>query len=479
MAIKALERAEAVALSVPQKPAAGLSRDTLRRGGLAYATTQYLGIALGFIGSTLLVRLARPGDVASYFLLLQAVSAVGLLMQLGLGTAALRFAPISRGEGGDVATALLRRRLFRIQITLWALIVPPLALAWPWIAHRLDAPELARATPFLISAAVLASLGHVVDNYLRAFRMYGTSALLNHLTPRALLLGGFAALWLSAPRGVPWELLISLYLGAHMAASLGYVLALRRTTAAETSEPRIAQRPPDIRTILGATTAMGLRSAASILFVSSDLWVLAWARPHEEVAVYGIATRVLQVMAAIPGVANFLIPQEFAVLYADGRRDEMERLARTASTTVAMISAVSLLGLLLLGRPVIRLAFGETYLASWGVLLVLAIGSFWDTASGSAGYALQMTGHHNRLLALTAGAAALNLALSLALAPRWGGYGVALATTATLISLNLAMVWSARRLVGVRTFAYLEPARWREILRMAAGRGSAAPKGGS
>ena len=455
----------------PARPVAASGR-SLRRGGITFAATQYLGMALGFVGSMLMVRMAGPQDVASYLLLLQAVNAVGLTMQLGLGPAALRFAPVSRGAGGTDATALLRRRLFKIQITLWAVIVPPLVLAWPWIARKLDAPELAKATPFLLVAAVLASFGNLADNYLRSFRMYGPSALLNQFMPRALVLGGFAGLWLTAQRDVPWEVLISIYMASQLAAGLGYALTLPRTTARETSEPRAAQPPPPIRTILGATTAMGLRSAASVLFVSSDLWVLAWARPHEEVAVYGIASRVLQVMGAIPGVANFLIPQEFSVLYADGRREEMERLARTASTTVAMISAASLTALLLLGRPAIRWAFGPTYLASWGILLILAVGSFWDTASGSAGFALQMSGHHNRLLGLTAGAAALNLALSLTLAPRWGGYGVAVATTATLIALNLAMVGSARRLVGVRTFAYLSPARWREILRSVRERGA-------
>lgn len=449
----------------------GVSGGALRRGSAFYAIGQFAGMALGFIGSTIMVRVAAPQDVASYLLILQAIMAVGLIMQLGLGPAALRFAPVSRGQGGDAATALLRRRLFRIQITLWCVIVPPLALAWPWIARRLDAPELATATPFLVGAALLASFGHLVDNYLRAFRMYASSALLTHLAPRALLLGGFLALWLSAASEVPWQLLISVFLGAQLAGAMGYALSLARTTPEETSEPRAALAPPEIRTILGATTAMGLRSAASVLFVSSDLWVLSWARPHDEVAIYGIASRVLQVMAALPGIANFLIPQEFAMLHADGRHEEMEGLARTSSTIVAMISAASLLGIFLLGRPLLRLAFGETYVASWAIILILAIGTFWDTASGSAGFVLQMSGHHTRLLVLTAGAAAMNIGLSAALAPTWGGYGVALATTFTLIVLNLAMVWSARRLVGVRTFVYFNPARWREVLRTARGEG--------
>ena len=454
-------------MSVRAAPKGTVARGHLRRGGTLFAGSQFLGMALGFIGSTVLVRVAQPQDVASYLLLLQATTALGLILQLGLGAAALRFVPVSRGEGGETATALLRRRLFRIQITLWCVIVPPLALAWPWIARRLDAPELASATPFLIAAGLLASLGHLVDNYLRAFRLYGSSALFSHLTARVLVLGGFVALWISAADAVPWQLLISIFLGAQLAQALGYALSLPRTTPGETSEPRTAVLPPDIRTILGATTAMGLRSAVSILFVSADLWILSWARPHEEVAVYGIVTRVLQVMAALPGIANFVIPQELSMLFADGRRDEMERLTRTASTFMALLSGASFLGILVLGRPLLHLAFGDTYMSGWSILLILAVGTFWDTASGSAGYALQMTGHHNRLLLLTAGFSILKITLSLALAKAWGGHGVAVATTLSLIALNLAMVHSVHRLLGIRTFVYTEPKHWLDVLRKA------------
>jgi O-antigen/teichoic acid export membrane protein len=138
----------------------------------------------------------------------------------------------------------------------------------------------------------------------------------------------------------------------------------------------------------------------------------------------------------------------------------MERLARTAATLVAILSAACLAGLLLLGRPLVRLAYGSSYVGAWGILLVLAVGSFWDCASGGAGYVLQMAGHHVRLLLLTLGGAVLNVVLSLALAPLWGGYGIAAATTVTLIALNVAMVKSAKSLVGVRTFVYTKPSEW-------------------
>ena len=131
-----------------------------------------------------MVRVADKPAVASYMLLQQAIMALGMALQLGLGAAALRFAPISRGVGGRRATAVLRRRLFGLQIGLWALVVPPLVLVWPWVARKLDAPELGRATGFLVAAAVLASFGNLVDSYLRSFRLYGFSAPLTHLVPR-------------------------------------------------------------------------------------------------------------------------------------------------------------------------------------------------------------------------------------------------------------------------------------------------------
>lgn len=463
-------------LSIPLRPKpegtseaeiSSATRVRLLKGGALFGISQFLGMALGFLSGMVMVRVADKPAVASYMLLQQAIMALGMALQLGLGAAALRFTPTSRGQGGERATALLRRRLFGLQVFLWALVVPPLMLAWPGLAWRLDASELAGAgaTAFLIAAAVLASFHNLVDSYLRSFRLYSLSAPLTHLVPRGLILGGFLLLMIFYPGEAPWEVLASIYVAAMLVTALGFALALAATTAGESSEPRAASTPPGYREILGTSTAMGLRSAASVLFVSSSLWVLSWARPHEEVAVYGVAAALLQVMAAIPSIANFVVPQEFAVLYADGRKKEMEQLARTAATLVAILSGACLAGLLLLGRPLIRMAYGGSYVDAWGILLILALGSFWDSASGSAGFALQMAGHHVRLLILTTGGAILNVVLSLALAPAWGGYGIAVATTVTLIALNAAMVVSARRLVGVRTFVYTQPSQWKQALQ--------------
>ncbi|HEV2845831.1 MAG TPA: polysaccharide biosynthesis C-terminal domain-containing protein [Thermoanaerobaculia bacterium] len=455
----------------------GLSRARLLRGGMFFGFSQFAGMALGFLSSMALFRVADKTAVASYTLLQQAIMAVGMILQLGLGAAALRYVPVCRGRGGERAMAVLRRRLFGIQVALWVVVIPALALVWPVVARRLDAPELGRATVFLVAAALLTSFGHLADNYLRSFRLYVLSASLTHLVPRAFILGSFLFLLLLNPGRETWEVLASIYLGSSLVSALGYALALRATSAGEGSEPRQALPPPSVREILGTSSAMGLRSAAAVLFVSSSLWVLSWARPHEEVAVYAAAAALLQIMAAIPGISNFVIPQEFPALFADGRTADLEKLARTAATLVAILSLGCLAGILLFGRPLIRLAYGDAYAGAWGILLVLAVGSFWDSASGAAGYALQMTGHHVRLLLMTIAGAVLNIVLSLVLAPIWGGYGIAAATSMTLIVLNVAMVRAARSLLGVRTFVYTRPDQWKGALRIVGESGWSSWKG--
>jgi O-antigen/teichoic acid export membrane protein len=438
----------------------------MRRGGALFGVSQLAGMALSFLSGMVLVRVATKADVGSYLLLQQAIMAVSLVLQLGLGPAALRFAPITRGRGGERATALLRRRLFSIQIGMWTIVIPILALVWPRIARSMEAPELARATSFLLGAAMLTSFGHLLDNYLRAFRMYATSAPLNHIVPRGLVLIGFLALLATTSGNVSWEVLASIYVGALLVTGIAYAFALPATTPEETSEPRTAHAPPGVLKILGASTPMGLRSAASIFYVSSSLWILSWAGSKEEVAIYGIAAALVQILSAIPSMASSVLPQEFSLLHADGRTAEMERLARTAATFVAALSAVSLLGILLLGRPLIRLAYGADYVEAWSILLVLAVGTFWDAVSGSAGFVLQMTGRHMLLLLFTLGGGLVNVVLSLVLAPRWGGYGIALASSVTLIVFNIATVSAVRRLVGVRTFVYLKPSEWIAALRL-------------
>jgi O-antigen/teichoic acid export membrane protein len=426
---------------------------------VVYTAGQFFAMLLSFVGSTVMVRVAQPAAVASYMLFLQAVMALSLLMQLGLPPATLRFAPLSRGADGEVATAVLRRRLLGLLLVTWAVFAVPIAIYWPRIARGLDAAELSGAAAVIGATSALIALNQVFDAYLRSFRYYMSSVLIGEVTPRAVMLIAFVA-WLLTGATTTWTSLAAIFVTAQLAAAVTYACSLLRTTDAERSEPRRATRPPALRAIVGAAVTMGMRAGVSILLGASALWVLSWARPHEDVAAYGVILSIGQLVGLTTSVAARVVPQEFAVLHADGRLSDLQELVRVTATVVGLITLLTLLALALVGREMILIAYGPTYVRAWPALLILTVGTVVDAACGLSGFVLQSTGHHVALLRLTIGAALLNLVLSLALVQRFGMNGSAVAGTISLIAFNASMVYAARRRVGVLTVAYVGGDGW-------------------
>jgi O-antigen/teichoic acid export membrane protein len=446
-------------LSVVVEPTARFAWRHLTSGPVLFATGQFFAMAVSFVGSAVMVRAARPATVASYMLLLQAIMAVSLLMQLGLAPATLRFAPLARGTNGTSTTKVLRRRLLWLLIATWVVVAVPVALYWPSIAETLDAPELSGAAAVIGATGALLALNQVIDAYLRSFRRYFASVLLGELSPRLIMtVAFFVCLTIGKP--MTWTSLALIFLSAQLATGVAYACALVLTTRDETSEPRRATPPPALTAIIGAAITMGVRAGISILLGASALWVLSWARPHEDVAAYSIMLSIIQLVGLTTSVAGRVVPQEFAVLHADGHLAELQRLVRGAATIVALLTLLTFVALILFGRGLIGLAYGGTYVRAWPALLILTTGVLVDAACGLSGFVLQSTGHHVALLRLTIAAALLNVVLSLALVQRFGMNGSALASTLSLIAFNAGMVFTARKRVGILTTAYLGQAGW-------------------
>lgn len=445
------------------EPGATFAPAQLVRGSLFFAFAHVVGLAMSLVGSALMVRVARQQEVASYLLFLRAVTVVGLALQLGMASPILRFVPLVRGEGGERGTRTLRRRVFAVQLAVWAVALPPLVLLWPAASWRLGVPELAGAAAAIAALGALTSLSRLFGAYLRAFRRYA-AAVLEQLLARGVIAAGLVVLYALGER-VSWVTLAALFSAALIACALAQTAAVATTTAAETSAAHVAQPAPSVAGIARMSAIVGTHGLAAALLVSADLWVLSAVRTHREVAVYGMMLSLLQLVTIGSLAAQFVVPQEFSRLHADGRRAELQDLARTSATATLLFGTVAAVALALAGRPLISLLLGPQYVTGWGMLLVLAVGRLWDAASGPAGSLLLMTGHHLRVTLTTLACTALSVGLALALAPRWGGYGVAAASSLGLIAVNVVNVRAARRLLGVAAMAHRSPAAYGRILR--------------
>jgi O-antigen/teichoic acid export membrane protein len=145
---------------------------------------------------------------------------------------------------------------------------------------------------------------------------------------------------------------------------------------------------------------------------------------------------------------------KFSELYHTGRMDDLFHVARKSSKLIFWTTAPILITLVLFGRPLLGLFFGEDFTVAYVALIMLAIGQLVNSVCGSTGYFMNMTGHQNAFRNIMFCSALINITLSLALIPRFGMNGAAFAGMVSLASWNIYTLIYIRVKFG-RTIGYV------------------------
>jgi len=113
--------------------------------------------------------------------------------------------------------------------------------------------------------------------------------------------------------------------------------------------------------------------------------------------------------------------------------------------------------LVLLGPRLITVVFGDAYAPSYVPMIILSLGHLIVASFGPIVIVANKTGHE-RATALIMGAGTLvNVCLNLALTPRFGIHGAAVATVASVALWRMVLHRKFRLWVGVRTSAIDRP----------------------
>lgn len=212
------------------------------------------------------------------------------------------------------------------------------------------------------------------------------------------------------------------------------------------------------RTASAAAAKDLLSTGAPFLCVALLAFVMTWTdvlflgrvADRAEVGAYAIAARIASLVAFVLVAANNVLAPRFAALHAAGRTRELEALARRAARVTAALALPVVLLFTLAPAQVLRV-FGPQFPAAASALVVLAVGQFVNVATGALGYLFLMTGNERLMQHTMLGAAALNIALNAALAPRYGAVGAAWATASSLGCLNLTAAIVVYRKLAIWT----------------------------
>ena len=113
-------------------------------------------------------------------------------------------------------------------------------------------------------------------------------------------------------------------------------------------------------------------------------------------------------------------------------------MAKKSSKLVFWTTTPILIGLIIWGKPVLSIFFGQEFAIAYPALVLLVIGQFVNSISGSTSMFMNMTGHQNAYRNIIVISAIINIGLNLFLIPGIGIYGAAIAAMFSLSFLNIA-----------------------------------------
>jgi O-antigen/teichoic acid export membrane protein len=192
-------------------------------------------------------------------------------------------------------------------------------------------------------------------------------------------------------------------------------------------------------------------TVASFVFTANSqvptIFLGALSQPAE-VAIYAVILRGADVLVFPLGAVNASLAPRIARLHAPERRHELQLLLIRAVRWVGAITFPLAVGLILF-RDTYLSIFGSEFTAGSGALVIVAGARLASISAGPTALVLMMTGHERDAARCAGLGLAVNIAVSIALAPSMGAEGAAIATAASTVVWNATMLRVIARKLGI------------------------------
>ena len=192
------------------------------------------------------------------------------------------------------------------------------------------------------------------------------------------------------------------------------------------------------RRIFSISFPMLMTSTMTFINGQTGVILLGMFRSEVEVGYYAIAVKLATLTAFMLSAINSMAAPKFSELYHSGKIDELFYVAKKSAKLIFWTTTPILLGLVVLGRPILKIFFGQEFAVAYPALLFLVLGQFVNSISGSTGYFMNMTGNQNIFRNIMFFTALANIGLNLLLIPAYGIYGSAMAAMVSLSFWNIS-----------------------------------------
>ena len=208
-------------------------------------------------------------------------------------------------------------------------------------------------------------------------------------------------------------------------------------------------RKYEIQEWMSFATFNFLTSMTEVILESIDtLLLVIFAISNLQIGQYSAAVKISDFIAMPLFSLNTMFAPTIAELYSQGDKQKLGTMYRVVNKWTTTLSLPLFFIASLFCKSLLQLS-GVSFVDGWPLLIVSAIGSVINAATGSVGYMLLMTGHQKVSFLNSTLSVVLNIILGVLLISRFGAMGTALGTTITLILMNIIRFFEVRFLLNL------------------------------
>lgn len=168
-----------------------------------------------------------------------------------------------------------------------------------------------------------------------------------------------------------------------------------------------------------------------------DRLMLGFFKTPYDVGIYAVAIKLATITSMVLVAINTIVAPKFSELYWSHNLEDLRKIIKFSSKIIFFSSTPILIIYLFFSRQILSF-FGQEFIQGSAALVILSIGQFINSASGSVGYFMDMTGHHISIRNIVLLAAIINIILNYLLIPKYGFNGAAIATACSMSFWNIA-----------------------------------------
>lgn len=417
------------------QPLADRAVRRLARSSMIAFSTYGAGAVLTYISQLVIVRAVGVNSYGIYATVIAWMTMLAYLAALGFDVSLLRFIPTYRARHAwDLlrgVTVYAERCVFGVGLGIVAAGACVLVF---WA--RPEAETMQASLAGLLLVPVWALL------WVRAAQVRAFGGVVSALAPDRLVrdglmvaLIGVASLYQVLVIDARIAVLATLF-----ASSTGLVvvtISARRRFPVVLSAIKPVYAGPLWR---GAALPLVLIAVTEAAMNRTGVVTFGWMGFIKEAGIYALAFNITSLVLLPRMAVNALLAPMISEVFIRNDRPALQRLTRIAAIWTSLGSVVIAVPLFVLTKPLLTW-FGPDFIVGGLALHILLAGQVLVSATGSQLFLLTMTGHERIAAMILICCAVANVALTILLIATLGLAGAAAASTAMLVTWNVAMAF--------------------------------------